>query len=186
MPIFTDDLRNDAGECGYQAWSHVIRTLSRERILDIIEDSTLTGKGGAGFPTHKKMRLMRSQTADRKYVVINGSEHEPGSVKDRYLLEHHPHRILEGALLSAGAVGATDIVFAINETLSDSLRNFRAALRQAQSDEDVDFAGIRASVMPVPNVYIVGEESALLEVLEGHQPLPRTRPPFPTERGLYG
>lgn len=186
MPILTGDLRNAAGERGYQAWSHFFRTLSREHILDIIEDSTLTGKGGAGFPTHKKMRLMFSQTADRKYVVINGSEHEPGSFKDRYLLDHYPHKVLEGALLSAGAVGATDIVFAINETLSDSIRNVRAALQQAQTDAGVDFAGIRVSIRPVPNVYIVGEESALLEVLEGHQPLPRKKPPFPTERGLNG
>ena len=119
-------------------------------------------------------------------MIVNGSEHEPGSLKDRFLLEHNPHTVLEGALLAAHAVKASDVVVAINEAAIASAQRFQQALDEAQSDGRVDFSGFAFSVRIVPDVYIVGEESALLEVLEGKKPVPRKRPPLPIQQGLYG
>jgi NADH:ubiquinone oxidoreductase subunit F (NADH-binding) len=157
-----------------------------QRWLEVIEHSGLTGKGGAGFSSYEKMRLMRGQPGERKFLVINGSEHEPGSLKDRFLLENYPHKVLEGALILALIVRADRIVVAINETAAASIDGFRRALQEAQSDATVDFAGIEVCVQTVPDIYIVGEESALLEVLQGGKPLPRKKPPFPIEQGLHG
>lgn len=173
-------------EGGYQAWAQISKNQSAERLIDIIEEAGLRGKGGAGFPAHRKMRLMLAQSAEKKFLIINGSEHEPGSLKDRFLLEHNPHRVLEGALLSARAVKASDVVVAINEASVESVQQFLRALNSAQCDSRIDFAGITVTVQTVPDIYIVGEESALLEVLEGKKPLPRKKPPFPIQQGLHG
>lgn len=171
---------------GYQAWTHVRATMTALQAIDTIEKAGLTGKGGAGFPTHKKMRLMLRQPGEKKFLVVNGSEHEPGSLKDSFLLEHYPHKVLEGALLAAHVVRASDVVLAINEASTAAVSGFRRALIEAQDDPAVDFAGIVVTVQTVPDIYIVGEETALLEVLEGKKPLPRKKPPFPIETGLHG
>lgn len=171
---------------GYHAWSQWSQEGAPERLIDIVERSGLTGKGGAGYPTHRKMRLMRAQSAEKKILVVNGSEHEPGSLKDRSLLEGQPHNVLEGALLSALAVGATDVIVAINETATAALKHFREALVEARGPSGIDFKGIRVAVHPVPDIYIVGEETALLEVLEGKPALPRSKPPFPIQQGVFG
>ncbi len=112
---------------GYRAWMRVSGEMSGKQIVDVVEQSRLTGKGGAAYPTHAKMRLMLAQPGRTKYVVINGSEHEPGSAKDRYLIEHHPHKVLEGALILAYGVEASDVVFAINE--SANVRRSPSAVR---------------------------------------------------------
>jgi NADH:ubiquinone oxidoreductase subunit F (NADH-binding) len=171
---------------GYQAWAQVRNTASPERLLQAIENAGLTGKGGAGFSTCRKMRLMRGQPGAQKYLVINGSEHEPGSLKDRFLMENHPHKVLEGALILAFSVQANKIIVAINETAAGPIDRFRSALQEVQGDATIDLAGIEVSVQTVPDIYIVGEESALLEVLQGGKPLPRKKPPFPIEQGLNG
>lgn len=170
---------------GYQAWTYARANMPARQAIVAIEKAGLTGKGGAGFPTHKKMRLMLAQPGEKKFLIVNGSEHEPGSLKDRFLLEHYPHKVLEGALLAAHAVEASDVVLAINEASIAAVSGFRRALIEAQDDPAVDFAGIAVTVQTVPDIYIVGEESALLEVLEGKKPLPRRKPPFPIERGLH-
>jgi NADH:ubiquinone oxidoreductase subunit F (NADH-binding) len=170
---------------GYRAWMRV-NERSCEQIIDVVERSQLTGKGGAGYPTHAKMRLMLAQPGKTKYLVINGSEHEPGSAKDRYLIEHHPHKVLEGALIMAHSVGASDVVIAINESWQRSSRSFGVALEEALAHDAIDFSGIDVTARTIPDDYIVGEETALLEVLDGRPALPRKKPPFPIERGLRG
>ncbi|MEI6722313.1 MAG: hypothetical protein WCO67_16230, partial [Betaproteobacteria bacterium] len=147
-------------------------------MIDSIREAGLVGKGGAGFPTHRKMRLLFEQPGRKKFLVLNGSEHEPGSYKDRHLLEQYPHTVLEGALILAYAVKASDVIIAINESLPECVKQFEAALRAAR-DAAIDFAGVTVEVRTVPDVYIVGEEAALLEGLEGRQALPRKKPPYP-------
>ena len=169
----------------YPTWSRVRGSMPPERVIDSIREAGLVGKGGAGFPTHRKMRLMFEQPGAKKFLVLNGSEHEPGSFKDRHLLEHYPHTVLEGALILAYGVKASEVIIAINESLAPCIEHFRAALRAAQ-DAAVDFGGISVEVRAVPDVYIVGEETALLEVLEGRPALPRKKPPYPIEKGVYG
>ena len=169
----------------YSTWTRVRSSTPPEGVIDSIREAGLVGKGGAGFPTHRKMRLLFEQPGAKKFLVLNGSEHEPGSYKDRHLLEQYPHTVLEGALILAYAVKASDVIIAINESLPDCVEQFAAALRAAR-DAAVNFAGITVEVRTVPDVYIVGEETALLEVLEGRQALPRKKPPYPIEKGIHG
>lgn len=169
----------------YATWDRTRDSTLPERVIDIIREAGLVGKGGAGFPTHRKMRLLFEQPGAKKFVVLNGSEHEPGSYKDRYLLEHYPHTVIEGALILAYAVKASDVIIAINESSASCIEQFQSALRVAR-DAEVDFWNVAMDVRTVPDIYIVGEETALLEVLEGHPALPRKKPPYPIEKGLHG
>jgi NADH:ubiquinone oxidoreductase subunit F (NADH-binding) len=168
---------------GYQAL-HKVLLEPAEGIIDKIEKSELSGKGGAGFPVYKKWQLINSQNDDNRYVIINGSEHEPGSFKDKYLLENYPHQVLEGALITAYAVRASEVIVAINETSIQSIANVQQALVE-MTNAGYLHKGIKVSVRTVADKYIVGEESALLEALEGREPFPRKKPPFPIEQGLF-
>jgi NADH:ubiquinone oxidoreductase subunit F (NADH-binding) len=182
-PISGDGVGAEAPR--YAAWDGVRKSMSPESIVDVVAAAGLVGKGGAGFPTHKKMRLMRVQPGPTKYLVLNGSEHEPGSMKDRYLLEHYPHTVLEGALILAFAVGASNVIVAVNVASPACILQLKVALLAA-ADAGIDFGGILIEIFAVPDTYIVGEETALLEVIEGHQALPRKKPPFPIEAGVHG
>lgn len=169
----------------FAGWRRVLESLSAAQVVDLVEAAGLTGKGGAGFPTHRKMRYMLAQAGAKKFLILNGSEHEPGSFKDRYLLEHYAPTVVEGALILAYAVQATHIIIAINQASPTCIQQMTGALLAARG-AGVDFAGIEVEVVAVPDIYIVGEESALLEVIEGRTPLPRRKPPYPIERGVYG
>jgi NADH:ubiquinone oxidoreductase subunit F (NADH-binding) len=179
------DLFSYENQGGYRAWRKVLMEKTALDIIDEIEDSGLTGKGGAGFPVSKKWRLLNSQKDDMRYVIINGSEHEPGSIKDKYLLDNYPHKVLEGALITAYAVHASEVIVAINEESIQSVASFQNALVEITSAGYLDKSDIKVTVQTVPDKYIVGEESALLEVLEGREPYPRKKPPFPIEQGLF-
>lgn len=169
----------------YPAWDQARGAMSAREIIDVVQQAGLVGKGGAGFPTYRKMRLMLAQPGPRKFIVLNGSEHEPGSLKDRYLLERYPHTVLEGALILARGVQASDVIVAINQAAPECTEQLRAAI-QIATDAGIDFEGIAVKIVDVPDTYIVGEETALLEVIEGRAALPRQKPPFPIEKGVYG
>jgi len=160
------------------------RGMSADELVRIIECSGLAGKGGAGFPTYRKIEFLRRQAPDHRYLVINGAEHEPGSLKDRFLLEHHAGTVLEGALILAHAAGVREVLLTVNEACVDQLAAARAALQHMAAA--VDGAAVVVRIVTVPDSYMVGEESALLEVLEGRAALPRKKPPFPVEQGLNG
>jgi NADH:ubiquinone oxidoreductase subunit F (NADH-binding) len=174
-----------AGRLRYRSWDSVRNVVGPDEVIDLVEAVGLAGKGGAGFPTHRKLRLMRTQPGPRKIIVLNGAEHEPGSLKDRHLLENYPHRVLEGALILAHAVGAGEVIVAINQAAPGAAQAFAAAMSAAVA-AGVDFAGIEVRIAEVPDHYIVGEETALLEVIEGRAALPRSRPPYPIEQGIQG
>ncbi len=152
-------------------------------ILEALDRSGLRGLGGAGFPTARKWRAVRAQAAPR-IVVMNADEGEPGTFKDRYFLEHDPHRVLEGLLIAAWGVGA--------ETVYIYLRDEYPAAHEILSCEIE--ALTRAGLAPQGGIhlrrgagaYICGEESAMLESLEGKRGLPRHRPPYAAEIGLFG
>jgi NADH:ubiquinone oxidoreductase subunit F (NADH-binding) len=162
------------------------RGMSSDDLVSLIERSGLTGKGGAVFPTYRKIDLLRRQASDQKYLVINGSEHEPGSLKDRYLLERHAASVLEGALILAHAAGVCEVLITINEGAPVAISEAKAALEQFAGGAGNGNAAVSVKVVAVPDSYMVGEESALLEVLEGRASLPRKKPPFPVEKGLNG
>ena len=154
-----------------------------EELIEILEHSGLRGLGGAGFPTGRKWRLVRQEPAPR-LVAVNADEGEPGTFKDRYFLETDPHRFLEGMLVAAWVVDADEVYI----YLRDEYPQCRAILEsEFAAVEAAGLAGhTRIHLRRGAGAYICGEESAMLESIEGKRGLPRQRPPFPAQVGLFG
>jgi NADH-quinone oxidoreductase subunit F len=177
---------------GYQALTKVITGISPEAVIREITEAGLRGRGGAGFPTGKKWSFTRECREQPRYVVLNGGEDEPGSKKDRVLLENLPHLVLEGVILTAYAVGAPRAYVYVNQQYEAALQSMRDALAEAQSagywGERIlgsEF-GLEVLIVEAPPNYVAGEDTAVLEVIEGKKPLPRQKPPFPATVGLFG
>jgi NADH-quinone oxidoreductase subunit F len=153
-------------------------------ILDEITGAGLRGRGGAGFPVAKKWSIAASTDADRRYVVCNAGEDEPGSFKDRVLLQHRPHLVLEGTLMAARAIDAQSVYLYLNETYDDCHATMAKAIHEAESTGYLN--GITVTIQRAPTVYVAGEDSATLEVIEGKPPKPRQKPPYPATAGLFG
>lgn len=177
---------------GYEALYKAITHGSPASVIKEIEAANLRGRGGAGFPAARKLALCAEAPGTRKYVVINGGEDEPGSFKDRTLLEYVPHAVLEGALLAAYAVGAAEIIFYTNKTFIEARERIWEAIEEARL---ANFIGeevlgskftfdVDSKAAPTP--YVAGEDTGVLEVLEGREPKPREKPPYPVTAGLFG
>jgi NADH:ubiquinone oxidoreductase subunit F (NADH-binding) len=152
------------------------------RLIDLVEASGLTGRGGAGFPTATKLRAVAAQRG-RKFVVANGTEGEPLSRKDKALLGCVPHLVLDGAALAASAVGVDEVIVAVGKSATHE----RAALTRAVAERARrGLDGVRFQVAAAPDGFVVGEETALLSWLSGRAPKPTFVPPRPFERGLRG
>jgi NADH-quinone oxidoreductase subunit F len=176
---------------GYEAMVKALK-LSPEDVIKTVSEAGLRGRGGAGFPTGKKWQFTREAPEEPRYLVLNGGEDEPGSKKDRVLLENLPHLVIEGSILAAYAIGATTVYLYINARYDDAIKSVNDALREAKaggywgesilgSTFSLDF-----EVVPAPHNYVAGEDTAVLEVIEGKKPLPRQKPPFPVTVGLFG
>jgi NADH:ubiquinone oxidoreductase subunit F (NADH-binding) len=163
-----------------------------ERILATIEQSGLRGRGGAGFATGRKWRTCALATGDRKYVIANGDEGDPGSFIDRELMERDPHSILEGMILAAYAVGAQDGIVFVRSEYPHAVRVMRRAIAEAHAagllGPPVGDRRFTFDVRVVTGLgsYVCGEETAMLNAIEGKRGEARPRPPYPTEHGLYG
>jgi formate dehydrogenase len=156
--------------------------LPRETMLARVEAAALRGLGGAGFPAARKWRLVRANAGPR-HMVVNADEGEPGTFKDRFCLETEPHRVLEGMLLAAHAVEAE----ACWIYLRDEYPHLRHALeREIAALRHEGLAGVPIQLRRGAGAYICGEETALLESLEGRRGYPRHKPPYPGEAGLFG
>lgn len=177
---------------GYEALRRIAESLTPPEVVQEIVASGLQGRGGAGFPTGKKWELAVTNHASPRYVVANGGEDEPGSVKDRLVMENHPHLVLEGLLLSAFAVGAETAYLYVNHTLDKAIKRLEDALREARERSFVGTAilgtsvNVEVNICRAPTEYVAGEDTAALEVIEGKKPLPRQKPPYPTTAGLFG
>ena len=158
------------------------RAIGAVRTIDVVERSGLRGRGGAGFPTGVKWRTVaRAATSARPTpVVVNAAEGEPGSFKDRELLRRNPYRVIEGALIAAVAVGAREAVVAMKASFEHELSRVGSAIGEMERAGWCD--GVTVTVVRGPSAYLFGEETALLEVVEGRQPFPRIAPPY--RRGL--
>jgi NADH-quinone oxidoreductase subunit F len=168
---------------GYQALAKC-RGLPPGEVIEAITNSGLRGRGGAGFPTGVKWRLGRANSDPVKYVICNGDEGDPGAFMDRLVLESDPHRVLEGLAIAAYAVGATEGYFYIRAEYPLAVRHTRAALLQAT--ERGLLGALRLEVREGAGAFVCGEETALIQSLEGKRGMPKLRPPYPVERGFRG
>jgi NADH-quinone oxidoreductase subunit F len=179
---------------GYSAWEKVlVGGLNRDAIIEEVKKSGLRGRGGAGFPTGVKLSFMPRNAPMQKYLVCNSDESEPGTCHDRDILRYNPHALVEGMALAAYAIGATVAYNYIRgEFMHEPVPRFEAALREAYRagflGKNILGSGIDVDIHTYvgAGAYICGEETALLESLEGKQGRPRFKPPFPANFGLYG
>ena len=162
-------------------------------VREEIRLSDLRGLGGSGFPVWRKWESAVSELPKpHKYLVVNGNEDEPGTFKDRLLLEETPHQVIEGAVISALAIGADRIVFYVNPDINRSLAATRMALEQWRSSDLLKLAStalgkpLELELCPSSGHYIGGEETAAMAWIEGGFPFPRGKPPFPSQSGLFG
>jgi NADH-quinone oxidoreductase subunit F len=166
-----------AGADGGRGFDAALR-LGPQATIEELEASGLRGRGGAGFPTGKKWRTVaeNSSPALPSTVVVNASEGEPGAFKDRTLLRTNPYRVIEGALIAAHAVGADGIIFALKASFTTELERLRRAISEVRSAGWAK--GVDLFVVEGPSEYLFGEETALLEVIDGRKPFPRIAPPY--------
>ncbi|USO01256.1 MAG: NADH-quinone oxidoreductase subunit NuoF [Alphaproteobacteria bacterium] len=175
-------------------WVHTRKNLQRsqESIQREITQSGLRGRGGAAFSTGRKWGFVPKDTAQPKYLIVNADESEPGACKDREILRHEPYKLLEGALLAAYAIGAKVVYVYIRGEYAAETKVIQRAVDELYAQkllgENILDTGVTCHIHihQGAGAYICGEESALLESLEGRRGLPRRKPPFPAISGLYG
>jgi NADH:ubiquinone oxidoreductase subunit F (NADH-binding) len=158
-----------------------LRQIGAEAFLDELEHSGLQGRGGAGFSAAFKWRSVREQAQTERYVVCNADEAEPGTFKDRELMLRRPHLVLEGLAIAAEVIGAKDIYIYVRGAFGGCRESLEAALEAAPFD-----GGLSFHLVSGHGAYICGEETALLESLEGERGMPRLKPPYPTVQGFRG
>ena len=177
---------------GYAPWRTVVESMRPEQLIEQVKASGLRGRGGAGFPTGMKWSFVPKDSPKPKYLVCNADESEPGTFKDRLLIEQDPHAILEGTLIAAYAIQShTAFIYVRGELAFGAARLERAVAEAYEagylgkkifgSDYDLDLIVHRGA-----GAYICGEETALLSSLEGGRGWPRVKPPFPATHGLFG
>jgi NADH-quinone oxidoreductase subunit F len=179
---------------GYQALKKILgENISRENVIEQVKASGLRGRGGAGFPTGLKWSFMPRNAPGQKYLVCNSDESEPGTCKDRDILRFNPHALVEGMVIGGYAIGATvGYNYMRGEFMDEPAIRFEAAVKEAYEagylGKNILGSGVDFDLYAVlgAGAYICGEETALLESLEGKKGQPRYKPPFPANYGLYG
>jgi NADH-quinone oxidoreductase subunit F len=176
---------------GYKALEKALK-LTPDEVVDEVKKSGLKGRGGAGFPTGMKWSFLDKKSPNPKYLVCNADESEPGTFKDRHLMQHNPHLLIEGMIISSFALGASTSYIYIRGELLYVLRILEKAIAEAYAKgllgKNILGSGYSLDLYchPGGGAYICGEETALLESLEGKRGNPRLKPPFPAVVGLYG
>ena len=191
QPGYTGSLPDYEGTGGYKALKTVLGNVPPNDIIEMVKKSGLRGRGGAGFPTGVKWGFIPKDHPGPKYLCCNADESEPGTFKDRQLMERDPHQILEGIAISCYAIGAQMAYIYIRGEFRLATKILERAIAEANQaghlGSDIYGSGVTVHVyMHVgAGAYICGEETALLESLEGKRGKPRTKPPFPATHGLY-
>jgi NADH-quinone oxidoreductase subunit F len=179
---------------GYKAWQRILDgEFSREEVIETVKASGLRGRGGAGFPTGLKHSFMPREAPVQKYLVCNSDESEPGTCHDREILRRNPHSLVEGMAIAAWSMGATvGYNYMRGEFMHEPFERFETALKEAYAagwlGGNIKGSGIDCDIHSFigAGAYICGEETGLLESLEGKPGRPRFKPPFPAQFGLYG
>jgi NADH:ubiquinone oxidoreductase subunit F (NADH-binding) len=187
-PVDLDEyVRND----GFNALKKCVNELSPEQIITEIGHAGLRGRGGAGFPTHLKWSAVHNRKSAKKYVVCNGDEGDPGAFMDRMLMESYPYRIIEGAAIAAFSVGADQGYFYIRaeyplatKRMSEAINN---CIKRGFLGDNIMGSGfsLHLEISAGAGAFVCGEETALMASIEGRRGMPRLRPPYPAESGLW-
>ena len=191
QPGYSGSLQDYERTGGYQALRKVLKGISPEGVTDIVKNSGLRGRGGAGFPTGVKWSFVPKDHPGPKYLCCNADESEPGTFKDRQLMERDPHQLLEGMVLTCYAIGAQTGYIYIRGEFRLGATILEQAIEEAKQagyiGQNVLGSGLTANIYvhAGAGAYICGEETALLESLEGKRGMPRFKPPFPATHGLY-
>jgi NADH-quinone oxidoreductase subunit F len=178
---------------GYEAWKKCVKGLTPDQVVQELKTSGLRGRGGAGFPTGVKWDKVLNHRVKERYFVCNAGEHEPGTFKDRYLLKTIPHQLIEGCLIASRTAQAKASFIYVNHEYHEERENLKKALAQAKErglvGKNILGSGIDIDlqVFEGHGSYVAGEETAMLESMQGRPAMPRQKPPFyPTDYGLYG
>ncbi|MCG2814592.1 MAG: NADH-quinone oxidoreductase subunit NuoF [Candidatus Aminicenantes bacterium] len=177
---------------GYRALAKVLEGMTPEDVIAEIEKAGLRGRGGAGFPTGEKWEICRGYKADQKYIICNADEGDPGAYMDRSLLEGNPHSVIEGMIIGAYAIGATEGYIYVRMEYPLAVKNIAQALEDARRMGLLgdSILGSKFSldihVFKGAGAFVSGEETSLMASIEGRRAFPRQKPPFPAEQGLWG
>lgn len=180
------------GRQGYKAIEKCLTSMTPEQVIREILDSGLRGRGGAGFPTGLKWKFARAAQGEPKYLIVNGDEGDPGAFMDRTVLESDPHSVIEGMLIGAYAIGATNGYAYIRAEYPRAVRHFNEAIEKARErgflGENIMGRTFKFDlrVKEGAGAFVCGEETALIASIEGYRGIPRTRPPYPANHGLWG
>ena len=181
-------LRND----GFQALERAVKDLTPDAVIRQIEASGLRGRGGAGFPTHLKWSAVRAADSGKKYIVCNGDEGDPGAFMDRMLMESYPYRIIEGMAIAARCVGADEGYLYIRAEYPLAIKRVTEALDRCRERGflgpnilGTDFS-LDLKIVAGAGAFVCGEETALMESIQGRRGMPKLRPPYPARKGLWG
>ena len=177
---------------GYKTLAKVMSTMSQEAICDAVEKSGLRGRGGGGFPTGRKWKFALGAEGDKKYLICNADEGDPGAFMDRAVIEGAPHRLLEGMIIAAYAIGATKAYVYIRAEYPLAVQRLKKAFVQAREagflGDNIMGTGFHLDIVLKmgAGAFVCGEETALIHSVEGKRGMPRPRPPFPAVKGAFG
>ena len=177
---------------GYEALAKAVTTMSPEDVIEEVKKSGLRGRGGGGFPTGMKWQFAKASVSDKKYVICNADEGDPGAFMDRSVLEGDPHKILEGMAVCGYAIGADEGYIYVRAEYPLAIKRLRIAIEQAEAmgllGENIFGSGFsfKLHIKEGAGAFVCGEETALMASIEGKRGMPRPRPPFPAVAGLWG
>lgn len=189
--INPDEIEDFVAADGYSALKKVVTQLTPEQVIEEIKVSGLAGRGGAGFPTWFKWNAARQSEGEEKYLICNADEGDPGAFMDRAVIESDPHTLIEGMLIGAYAIGAKNAVVYVRAEYPLAIKRLERAIEQATQagylGENIfgtDFS-CSMTIKAGAGAFVCGEETALIESLEGHRGMPRLKPPFPAQSGYW-
>lgn len=177
---------------GYEALARVLEEQTPEKVIKTITDSGLRGRGGGGFPTGRKWQFTAMAQNDKKYVVCNGDEGDPGAFMDRSIMEGDPHKLIEGMAIAAYAIGADEGYIYVRAEYPMAIKRLRIAIKEAEErgylGENILGSNMNLTIhiKEGAGAFVCGEETALLASIEGERGMPRPKPPFPANKGLFG
>ena len=187
--IDPNSLEDYCANDGYEGLKKVLTTMTPDQVIEEIKISGLAGRGGAGFPTWFKWNAARQSQSSEKYMICNADEGDPGAFMDRAVIESDPHNLIEGMLIGAYAIGATEMIVYVRAEYPLAIRNLQHAMKQAREanllGKNILGTGFSCDmrIKAGAGAFVCGEETALIESLEGKRGMPRLKPPFPAQKG---